>query len=431
MKQSVIYISSGLIAISILLYSCNKDTIPTLSTSSIINITTTSATTGGNITFDGGEDLIARGVCWGVNINPSIIDSKTINGNNIGQFVSEIIGLNSGSTYHIRAYATNSVGTAYGADSVFTTLGLAPYAITQPANNISATAATLNGKVNANYLSTTVSFEYGTTSSYGEIVTALQNPVAGNSSTDVTAKITGLTAGTTYHFGLKTENSLGTTNGGDISFTTMMPVIDGNICVIGNSTISAHLGGNAVADYLEYTGNLTDISFAGSTIQEQMDSWDLLSDATKLALNFVFVQIGLNDLNEDETVAVVLGRYQLLIDAINADAPDSKVILGTMIPCKQRLINSFGPIDGLAAYQKWLYMNEAIKGRGANAINGMDETASIHTILLNDGNDNLAAAYDVGDGIHPNNAGRIIIARSWMTAYDLLQPKTSLKVARQ
>jgi hypothetical protein len=92
-----------------------------------------------------------------------------------------------------------------------------------------------------------------------------------------------------------------------------------------------------------------------------------------------------------------------------------------MIPCKQELIDRFGIVDGLVAYQKWLDMNEAMKGNGVNAITGMDATASSHTNSLNDGEGNLGIAYDIGDDLHPNNAGRMIIADSWMATFELLQ----------
>ena len=86
--------------------------------------------------------------------------------------------------------------------------GKAPSCLTQPATNKSATGATLNGTVNANGLSTTVTFEYGTTTSYGSTVTASQSPVTGNTITNVSADISGLTPDTTYHFRVKAENSL-------------------------------------------------------------------------------------------------------------------------------------------------------------------------------------------------------------------------------
>ena len=68
------------------------------------------------ITSDGNASVTSRGICWGLNSNPTISDSKTNDGTGDGQFVSSLTGLSAGSTYHVRAYATNSVGTAYGAD---------------------------------------------------------------------------------------------------------------------------------------------------------------------------------------------------------------------------------------------------------------------------------------------------------------------------
>jgi hypothetical protein len=103
----------------------------------------------------------------------------------------------------------------------FVTSGQAPTSVTQPATNISGTGATLNGTVNANYLSTTVTFEYGTTISYGSNVTATQSPLTGNTATSVSGSITGLTLGTTYHFRVKAANSLGTVYGSDLTFKTL------------------------------------------------------------------------------------------------------------------------------------------------------------------------------------------------------------------
>jgi hypothetical protein len=87
----------------------------------------------------------------------------------------------------VRAYAVNSVGTAYGDTVTFTTPGHAPLSTTSPATNISEITATLNGIVNANYLSTFVTFDYGTTTSYGNSVQAYQSPAEGDSTTNVIA----------------------------------------------------------------------------------------------------------------------------------------------------------------------------------------------------------------------------------------------------
>lgn len=80
------------------------------------------ANCGGNVTFDGGSAVTARGVCWSTTQSPTVNDMHTTNGTGIGSFASHIAGLHSDTTYYVRAYATNSVGTAYGEERSFTTL---------------------------------------------------------------------------------------------------------------------------------------------------------------------------------------------------------------------------------------------------------------------------------------------------------------------
>jgi starch-binding outer membrane protein SusE/F len=96
--------------------------LPTVGTSAITNIAGTSATGGGNITNAGGAEITARGVCYALTVNPTISDSKTVDGTGTGEFVSSLTGLSGTTTYHVRAYATNSAGTGYGEDVSFTTL---------------------------------------------------------------------------------------------------------------------------------------------------------------------------------------------------------------------------------------------------------------------------------------------------------------------
>lgn len=108
-----------------------KPEVPSLTTSDIsdisTNLITISATGGGNITDDGGEPVIARGVCWSTSANPTIANSKTTDGSGSGSFASTLTGLSSGETYYVRAYATNTVGTSYGDEQSFTTNGWAKY----------------------------------------------------------------------------------------------------------------------------------------------------------------------------------------------------------------------------------------------------------------------------------------------------------------
>ena len=96
-------------------------TLPTISTLSISNISTNSATSGGLITNDGGSPITDRGICWSTTANPTTAGNISSEGTGTGSFPSNLSGLAENTTYHIRAYAINSKGTAYGNEVIFTT----------------------------------------------------------------------------------------------------------------------------------------------------------------------------------------------------------------------------------------------------------------------------------------------------------------------
>ena len=97
----------------------------------------------------------------------------------------------------------------------------APSVLTVAASGIGATGATLNGTVSSNGAATTVSFNYGLTTGYGSTAAAAQSPLAASASgASVSLTLTGLTCGTTYNFRVTATNSVGTSNGGNLSFTT-------------------------------------------------------------------------------------------------------------------------------------------------------------------------------------------------------------------
>lgn len=97
--------------------------LPVVLTSSVGNITTSSAVTGGNVIDEQSAVVTAKGVCWSTNSQPTISNNHTSNGSGLGAFVSNISGLTPVTTYHLRSYATNSQGTSYGSEIVFTTGG--------------------------------------------------------------------------------------------------------------------------------------------------------------------------------------------------------------------------------------------------------------------------------------------------------------------
>ena len=98
-----------------------QDGIVLFATTSISNIRVSSATIAGNITDDGGATITARGFCWSTNPTPTIADSKTEEGSGLGSFSSSLTGLTEDTTYNVRSYATNEVGTTYGEEISFKT----------------------------------------------------------------------------------------------------------------------------------------------------------------------------------------------------------------------------------------------------------------------------------------------------------------------
>jgi len=89
---------------------------PVVTTSNVTSTSVSTATGGGNVTSDGGGAVTARGVCWSTTASPTIANSHTHDGTGTGSFTSTLTSLSSHNTlYYVRAYATNSMGTTYGA----------------------------------------------------------------------------------------------------------------------------------------------------------------------------------------------------------------------------------------------------------------------------------------------------------------------------
>lgn len=99
----------------------NPGNLATLTTLPIGNITDIAAITGGNITNDGGTPVTQRGVVWSTSPSPTTANNSTTNGSGTGSFTSNLTSLSASTTYYVRAYATNSAGTAYGNELSFTT----------------------------------------------------------------------------------------------------------------------------------------------------------------------------------------------------------------------------------------------------------------------------------------------------------------------
>ena len=200
---------------------------PIVSTTASSGTTTTGTTLNGTINANGLSSTVTfeygLTTAYGSNANAS-----PVSGNSNTNVAINLSGLTIGTTFHYRVNATNSLGTTHGSDMTFTTLGAVPTAITTAITGITKTNGTINGIVNANFVSTTVSFEYGLTTGYGSVAASTPSTVTGSTNTNVSAIITGLATGTTYHYRVKATNSLGTTNGSDMTFTTAPSSITDN-----------------------------------------------------------------------------------------------------------------------------------------------------------------------------------------------------------
>lgn len=115
--------------------------LPSLTTELPKNVGYTTAELGGIITNDGGATISERGVCYGLNPNPTVSDNKVISGKGIGSYNLNAINLKDNSKYYVRAFATNLKGTAYGNEQSFTTIEFKlPTFVNKDAKSIGSTS---------------------------------------------------------------------------------------------------------------------------------------------------------------------------------------------------------------------------------------------------------------------------------------------------
>lgn len=192
----------------------------TITTTSATSVTQTTAISGGNISNDGGATISSRGICYGLTSNPDTSNTYIPGGSGNGSFSSSISGLTQSTTYYVRAYASNSVGTAYGNQISFTTSSYAlPTLTTTTATSITQTTAISGGNVTSDGGATVTSkgICYNTT---GNPTTSNSVVSSGSGTGSFISNLTGLNTGTTYYVRAFATNSVGTSYGNQISFTT-------------------------------------------------------------------------------------------------------------------------------------------------------------------------------------------------------------------
>jgi fibronectin type III domain protein len=195
---------------------------PVVTTNAATNVTNSAAMLNGAVNPNG----VTTSVHFEYGLTTSYGSSTvthSYSGHTTQKVMANISGLSPNTTYHFRLVGTNSGGTRYGSDRIFTTFNPtgAPVVTINPTTNVASFSATLHGSVYPHGLPTTVYFQYGTTISYGR-TTPVQIKT-GNTYQSISANINGLSASTTYHFRIVATNSAGTRYSSDRTFTTLSP----------------------------------------------------------------------------------------------------------------------------------------------------------------------------------------------------------------
>ena len=203
------------------------NTKPTVVTDSVSSITKTSISAVGTVKNDGGYAVTSRGFCWGLSSSPTITDNKTNNGFYIGSFSSNIQGLTPNTTYYLRSYATNSIGTSYGNQIVFTTSNIyLPTVSTNSISSISNNSVTCNGVVSSDGGTQVLSKGFCWSKS-NTLPTLNDNSIVNGTGVGTfTSQISGLTLNTVYYIRAFATNSKGTQYGQVLKFTTTINVGD-------------------------------------------------------------------------------------------------------------------------------------------------------------------------------------------------------------
>ncbi|MBO6050677.1 MAG: T9SS type A sorting domain-containing protein [Bacteroidales bacterium] len=222
--------------------------LPTVTTSAVSNITSSSATAGGTVISDGGATVFDRGVCYSTASMPTVSENCIHIGQGTGTFSDNITGLNDNTTYYVRAYAMSSAGIAYGNEVSFTTTSTSAITVTtDPVTNIGSHTVTCGGTV--------IYAGEENIMVRGLCWNTSPNPTANHSHTTdgsgvghFTSQLTSLNQGTTYYVRAYATSVFGTVYGNEVCFTTG---VDGLPCPgtaavtdIDNNTYNTVLIGN-------------------------------------------------------------------------------------------------------------------------------------------------------------------------------------------
>jgi hypothetical protein len=201
---------------------------PQVSTDAISNIGNSTAISGGTILKDGGSPITARGVCWGTAHNPLVSSGmKTSDGEGAGSYQSTISGLATNEIYYIRAYATNSIGTSYGNEITIKLSPRLPTISTEAATNIFMNSASIGGNVSDDGGDLVITRGICWSTSDSPTIGLSTITSNGGGIGIFKSYVASLSPGVKYYARAYATNSVGTSYGNQISFTTPTTLIIG------------------------------------------------------------------------------------------------------------------------------------------------------------------------------------------------------------
>lgn len=309
---------------------------PTVVTDDATSITAESARLGGEVTDDGGSDLYTRGVYYGLDQNTETTGVEYVIGNGMGEFSDIVEGLNPGTTYYFRAFVDSSEGIALGEEKSFTTLGLPPEVITEPAYDITNNSAMIGGIVDYDGgVAITGRGVYWGTDSDPQSSGVQMDLGAGLG--EFSGLLDGLEPVTTYYFVAYATNSAGTGYGEVEEFTTEPSVpdvitVDASEITNNSARINAEVlfnGGAEVTERGFYWGLNPDPIDDGENISLAGDegSFSEMLSGLEATTTYYFQAYAVNSVGAEygEVLSFITELEQQIVFFPNAFNPNSHI----------------------------------------------------------------------------------------------------------
>ena len=346
---------------------------PVVVTTAATAVTSAGATLNGTVNSNGGTSTVnfeyGLTTAYGTIVIPA---QSPVTGSLVTAVNYAITGLLPNTTYHYRVNATNAGGTTNGNDMTFTTAAILSTVVTNLANPVGSTTATLNGTVTANNAATTVTFQYGPTVVYGNTVSATPGTANGMSATTVSASLTGLTINATYHFRCVGVNAAGTTYGADQIFATncVAPVIT----ITGTAATCSGTAGYVYTTETGMTGYVWNIS-AGGTIT---------AGAGTSSVTVTWNTVGAQTLSVNYNNTFGCSAPTPLVKNITVNASPVPTITGSSTACVNWTNNTYSTQAGMTGYVWTVSAGGTItSGQGTSAITVTWTTTGTKTVTAN------------------------------------------------